>query len=366
MAKRGLNIYKRKDGRWEGRYKNGYTSEGKPKYLSVYGKSYTAVREQLEKKRADVLNNTVCRCKCSFGEIAENWLADIRYKIKESTLSNYTMKLKKHILPCYSGVKYERLTADDINAFISKKISEGLSEKYVSDIVMLLKSVAKFAQKRYGCANKIEYVTLPKIMRCSERKLLSDDEQEHLKKTLLKDPTNANIGILLAAATGIRIGELCALKWENINLEKSVITVRQTVQRIMKSGGGTLLTVSPPKSRTSVRDIPLPDFIVPYLKNIRADSHCFMLSGNTKVVEPRTMQYRFKSVLKYADLPYINFHALRHMFATNCAAVGVDTKTLSEILGHSSVQITLNRYVHSSIERKKNCMKLFSDSFYIV
>lgn len=365
MAKRGLNIYKRKDGRWEGRYKNGYTSDGKPKYSSIYGKSYTAVKEQLEKKRADVLNNTVCQCKCTVGEIIENWLADIRNKIKESTLSNYTMKLKKHILPCYARVKYERLTADDINAFISQKFSEELSEKYISDIIVLLKSVAKFAQRRYGYANKIEYVTLPKIMHFSERKLLSDAEQEHFKTTLLKNPTNANIGMLLAATTGIRIGELCALKWEDIDLEKSIITVRQTVQRIMKNGGGTRLAVTPPKSRTSAREIPLPDFIVPYLKNIQTDSHCFMLSGNTKIVEPRTMQYRFKSVLKHADIPYVNFHALRHMFATNCAAIGFDMKTLSEILGHSSVQITLNRYVHSSIERKKTCMKLFSDSFCV-
>lgn len=366
MAKRGLNIYKRKDGRWEGRYKNGYTSDGKIKYSSIYGKSYTAVREQLEKKRAEILNNSVCRCKCTVGEIVENWLADISNKIKESTLANYTMKLKKHILPCYAGVKYERLTADDLNTFICKKISERLSEKYVSDIVVLLKSVAKFAKKRYGYVNKIEYVTLPKINNYSERKLLSDTEQEHFKRTLLKEPTNSNIGMLLAAATGIRIGELCALKWENIDLDKSIITVKHTVQRIMKKNGGTMLTVTPPKSRSSVREIPLPSFIIPYLRNIKIDDDCFMLSGNTKIVEPRTMQYRFKSVLKQASLPDVNFHALRHMFATNCAAVGFDIKTLSEILGHSSVQVTLNRYVHSSIERKKNCMKLFSDSFYAV
>lgn len=364
MAKKGLNIYKRKDGRWEGRYKNGYTSDGKSKYSSIYGKSYTAVREQLEKRRAEILNNSSCRCKCTVGEIAENWLADVCNRVKESTLSNYIMKLKKHIFPCYAGIKYERLTADELNIFIRRKIAENLSEKYVSDIIVLMKSIAKFAQKRYGYANKIEYVTLPKAMFRSERKLLSDSEQEHLKMALLKNPTNANIGMLLASATGIRIGELCALKWENINLEKSIITVRQTVQRIMKNGGGTQLIVTSPKSRTSVREIPLPDFIVPYLKNIQTDEHCFMLSGNTKIVEPRTMQYRFRSLLKYAGIPYVNFHALRHMFATKCISLGFDVKTLSEILGHSSVQLTLNRYVHSSIERKKYCMKIFDESFF--
>ncbi|MCM1480907.1 MAG: site-specific integrase, partial [Muribaculaceae bacterium] len=171
-----------------------------------------------------------------------------------------------------------------------------------------------------------------------------------------------NVGILLSAATGIRIGELCALKWENIDLEKSIITVKQTVQRVMKNSGGTQLLVTSPKSACSDREIPLPDFIIPYLKTVRTADDCFLLSGGEKIVEPRTMQYRFKSLLKKANLPYVNFHALRHMFATNCVALGFDVKTLSEILGHSSVQITLNRYVHSSMERKKSCMKLFSDS----
>lgn len=362
MAKKGLNIYKRRDGRWEGRYKSGFTAEGKTRYSSIYGKSYTAVREQLEKKRAEVLKGTDCRCKCTVGEIVDKWLSDVKNKVKESTFSNYNMKIKKHILPHFSGVKYDKLTADILNDFIAQKCSEKLSAKYVSDIVVLLKSAAKFAHRRYGYANRIDCVTLPKSDTTTENRLLSASEQSRLNAVLTENATCSNVGILLAAATGIRIGELCALKWENIDLEKSIITVRQTVQRVMNSGGGTRLIVTSPKSASSVREIPLPDFILPYLKSVRAAEDCFLLSGNQKITEPRTMQYRFKSVLKKANLPYVNFHALRHMFATNCVALGFDVKTLSEILGHSSVQITLNRYVHSSMERKKSCMKLLSES----
>lgn len=361
MAKKGLNIYKRKDGRWEGRYKSGYTSKGKPKYSSIYGKSYTAVREQLAQKRAEIHNGVDGCCKCTVGEIIDKWLSDIRNKVKVSTFANYTMKIKKHILPRFAGIKYDRLTADDLNLFISQKCSENLSAKYVSDIVILLKAAAKFAHKRYGYANRIDCVTLPKSDNKTENRLLSLSEQSQLKAVLTENATCSNVGILLSATTGIRIGELCALKWENIDLEKSIITVKQTVQRIINSKGGTRLSVTSPKSASSVREIPLPDFIVPYLKNIKTENNNFLLSGSTRLVEPRTMQYRFKNLLKKADLPYVNFHALRHMFATNCITLGFDVKTLSEILGHSSVQITLNRYVHSSMERKKSCMKLFSE-----
>lgn len=363
MAKRGLNIYKRKDGRWEGRYKSGYTADGKAKYSSVYGKSYSAVKDRLDKKRAEFIDNTDRHCKCTVGEIINKWLVAVKNKVKESTLANYTMKLKKHILPYFSGIKYDKLTADSLNAFISVKISENLSEKYISDIVVLLKSVAIFAQRNYSYVNRIECVSLPKSKKCPEMKMLSAAEQSQLRSVLVNAPNSSNVGILLSAATGIRIGELCALKWQDIDLEKSILTVNRTVQRISKSDGGTHLIVTSPKSASSVRQIPLPDFILPYLREIKAANDCFLLSGSSKIVEPRTMQYRFKSILKKAKLPYVNFHALRHMFATNCIALGFDVKTLSEILGHSSVQVTLNRYVHSSIERKKSCMKLFSDSF---
>lgn len=360
MAKRGLNIYKRKDGRWEGRFKCGYNYNGKAKYHSVYAKSYSAVKELLEQEKAK--QSKGCSCKCTVGELLNLWFEDERNKVKESTYSNYAMKLRKHILPHFAGMKYEALTAHHLNDFIREKLNSGLSEKYVSDIVILMKSAARFGSRNYNYPNRIEFVTLPKTEK-TEKLLLNNNEQQQLQEELMRDQTPSNLGILLASATGIRIGELCALKWSDIDLEKSILTVSRTVQRVCNVGkAGTHLVISSPKSCSSIREIPLPEFIIPILKAAKTADDCYLLSGTSKPVEPRTMQYRFKNLLKRLSLPQVSFHKLRHQFATRCVELGFDVKTLSEILGHSSVEITLNRYVHSSIERKRDCMKLFSNS----
>ena len=157
--------------------------------------------------------------------------------------------------------------------------------------------------------------------------------------------------------TGLRIGEVCGLKWCDIDLNKGIFKVRQTVQRIYVNSS-TKLTIDTPKSKSSVREIPLPKFLTEILRNFKSDDSAFILSGKENPTDPRTLQYRFKSLLKKADLPSINYHSLRHMFATNCIALGFDVKTLSEILGHATVETTLNRYVHSSMERKTVCMNL--------
>lgn len=364
MAKRGLNIYKRKDGRWEGRYKCGYTTDRKAKYRSVYAKSYSAVRTLLEAEKAK--STTTQPCRYTVGELMSLWLADVRNKVKESTYANYVMKLQMHILPHFAGMKYEVLSMQHINDFIRDKLNRGLSEKYVSDIVVLLKSAARFGSKVLGFANRIEYVTMPKALDKTEKPLLSVTERQRLREALISGNSISDIGIFLASVTGIRIGELCALKWSDIDLEKRILTVRTTVQRISNADKpGTRLVVSAPKSRSSVRQIPLPDFIVPFLWSVKSADDSYVLSGTRKLVEPRTLQYHFRSLLKRLALPQINFHRLSHQFATDCIALGIDVKTLSEILGHSSVEITLSRYVHSSMEHKRDCMRLFSDSISV-
>lgn len=363
MAKRGENIYKRKDGRWEGRYKNGFKTDGKTRYSSVYGKSYSEVRTALLQKKQSANENRM-HCKCSFGEVVQMWLDSIKNTVKESTYSNYIMKIEKHILPKLGKVYYEKLTADVLNAFVSNKLAAGLSAKYVSDILVLIKSVCKFAHRQYGYTDKAEFMVLPKQEKRSDKRMLTAQEQDSLNTWFSQNITPCNAGIMLSAATGIRIGELCALKWSDFDFEKSIFTVSKTMQRIKNyETNGTKVIITSPKSRTSVREIPIPEFMKDILKQFKRGSDCFFLTGNNSFIEPRTMQYRFKSILKKLNLPQVNFHSLRHMFATKCVSLGVDVKTLSEILGHSSVKITLDRYVHSSMERKQCCMKLLSDSF---
>lgn len=167
-----------------------------------------------------------------------------------------------------------------------------------------------------------------------------------------------SFGIYFCLYTGLRIGELCALQWKNIDLENKKIYIKKTLVRIknpdMTSKKKTIIIIDEPKSLTSIREIPIPDFIIPMLKkisfNITPDT--FLISGNEKCIETRTFFNKYKKILKKINIDSYNFHALRHTFATRCIENGCDSKTLSEILGHSSVKITLERYVHPNYENK--------------
>ena len=352
-------------GRWEGRYKSGMKEDGTTKYSSIYGKSYAEVKASLSEKRIKSVITNIPR-NLTLNNLFDLWFSDIKLRVKESTYMNYRMKYEKHIRAVLGGFTYERITTDKLNDFIQVKLSSGLSAKYTADIAGVIKSVCRFAKKRFGYEDKSEFITMPKG-KTKEKDLLNKAEQTTLNNYLASNPNVSNVGILLSAATGIRIGELCALKWENIDLEKRTLTVKNTVQRIKNINGNTStkLIITSPKSSTSVREIPLPDFIIPILESIKTKEDHYLLSGTRAIVEPRTMQYRFKRILSDLNLPDVSFHSLRHGFATTCIALGFDVKTLSEILGHSSVEITLNRYVHSSMERKAEFMKTLSAMFTV-
>lgn len=368
MAKRGQNIYCRKDGRWEGRIKNPMcrTQKNRTAYIYVYGHSYEETRQKMDEVRSEMANN-ITPCSDTFGKIASIWFDNICHTAKGSTCANYNMKLQKHILPYFSAMRYEKVSPEDIARFSDTKAKDGLSASYISDIITIIKSIAKFARKQFGYVNRLENISRPKQddESTTEKKILSDDEFRRLKNFLEADATSSNVGIMLAASTGIRLGELCALKWGDIDFKKNILTVRHTVQRISNiNSKGTSLVITSPKSSSSRRVIPLPDHIIPYLKAVRKDSSLYLLSGTEKPAEPRTMQYRFKSILKKCNLPYVTFHSLRHMFATFCASLGVEVKVLSTILGHSSVEITLNRYVHAALDRKRECMRKISEKIF--
>ncbi|MDE5885377.1 MAG: site-specific integrase [Oscillospiraceae bacterium] len=358
MSRRGENIYKRKDGRWEGRYKVGQDDKGRTKYHSVYAKSYQEV-----KKKLAVMKFTPVQHKnagnLTVYTLFEEWMSAVKLKVKASTYANYRMKVDKHILPEFGKIKYEDLTAQMIHSFIQNKLNNGLSAKYVSDIVIVFKSMAKYISIVHEFQNPIANVVLPKAKK-KEMVLLTEEQQKHLCGHLLQDMNTTSLGVMLSLYTGLRIGEVCGLKWSDIDFGKCVLSVNRSVQRIRNINGNsaTKLLISTPKSETSKRSIPLPTFLIKFLQKFRGVSTAYVLSGSDKVIEPRTMQYRFKTILKKANLPSINYHSLRHIFATNSIKAGFDIKTLSELLGHATVETTLNRYVHSSIERKIECMNL--------
>lgn len=357
MGKKGLNIYHRKDGRWEGRYKDGFNENGKAKYHSVYAATYSAVKEKLLRVNTSTEQPSSV-CAVTVKQIFTEWLNVKKLTVKESTIANYIFKANKHLLTYFGKIKFSKLSVSLVCKFIQDKLDDGLSAKYVSDMIVILKSMAKYASKTYNCKNPICNAELPKTEK-SELNLYSKEQQSRLKSTLLRNMNLTKLGILLCLYTGIRIGELCALKWSDINLYERTISISKTCQRIRINGDtATKLTITSPKSRSSVRSIPMPEFIIKLLKAfVPSDKNAYFLSCSDKLTEPRTVQYRFHSILRKAELPSINFHSLRHIFATSCIEIGFDVKTLSEILGHGTVEITLNRYVHSSMERKRECME---------
>ena len=350
------NVYKRRDGRWEGRLPFGKNKDGKRKYKYFFGKS----REEVIEKMNSIKQTKAAKdhCAMSVASLFTCWFSGIKHRIKESTAANYRMKAEKHVLPSFGEKKIDEITADDLNSFIQEKLAEGLSNRYTSDIIVLMKSMFKYAVQVHHIVNPMDYVCLPKREK-PEIQLLSETDQRKLQEYVAKNKSRTSLGIAIAMGTGIRIGELCALQGADIDIANRVLTVRKTLQRIQCSDGiaKTKLIVSAPKSESSKRQIPIPECLLDFLKQFKTGSEEYLLSGTERAIEPRTMQYRFRKILRNVKLPSIHFHALRHIFASTCVKLGFDIKSLSEILGHSSVEITLNRYVHSSFEQKQMYME---------
>ena len=358
----GMNIYHRRDGRWEGRIARGKTEEGRRKFQYILART----KEEVIQKITEIRRNEQQESECirTVSEIFKEWQRSIQYRVKESTAANYAMKAEKHILPIFGDKSVTSLVADDIYSFIENKRKSGLSARYVADMVILLKTVFKYAVHTYHIFNPLDGVSLPK-KKSPEILLLDDAEQEKLQQYIAENQNISTIGAALSMSTGIRIGELCALQWKDIDLEKRILTVRKTMQRIQCSSltAKTKLIVTDPKSESSCRKIPIPDCMMQFLRKFSGKPDDYVLTGTEKAIEPRAMQYRFSKILKNAGLPSVHFHALRHIFASNCIKLGFDVKALSELLGHSSVEITLNRYVHSSFEQKKEYMKRLKLAF---
>ena len=348
------NIYHRRDGRWEGRINRGKRENGRRKFQYVFGKSREQVRDKIIEVRAAESHST---CNFKVSSVLSEWLKETKHCVKDSTLANYTLKAEKHILPAFGDSSLSSISSDDIYSFIELKQGTGLSNRYICDILIMMKSVFKYAVKKYRIYNPMDGIIMPKRGK-PEISLLDEDEKNKLHSYITDNQSHTNLGVALTMSTGLRIGELCALRWEDIDLEKRILTVRKTLQRVQIKGEDrkTKLIITDPKSESSKRAIPLTRSIVKYLEEYKSTDENYVISGCQKPVEPRTLQYRFAKILKNVKLPSIHFHALRHMFASNCIKKVFDVKALSEILGHSNVEITLNRYVHSSFEQKREYM----------
>ena len=374
MPRKGENIYKRKDGRWEGRYIKSHDSSGRAKYGYVYGKSY---REAKQKQRSALVdlkdsfnneNNQVISHKSNIKTLSDDWLVSIKPQIKQSTFNKYSNLLDSYILPYLGDIDIDNLAVDKLyeccNYLLQKggKKGSGVSAKTVSDALSVIRRIISYAGSRgYNtlCTGKELSINQPS----KEINVLTRSERDILCQYLYNHQSERNQGILLSLFTGLRIGELCALEWNDISLESGTIYVHQNIQRIQtkeSSAKKTKVVITTPKSQCSIRTIPIPEFIISMLKSANIEHKGYLLTGNKRYLEPRTMENHFHKILNEISIRQVNFHTLRHTFATRCIEVGFDIKSLSEILGHANVNITLNRYVHPPFQLKKENMERLS------
>lgn len=350
MPRRGENIYKRKDGRWEARYVKEITADGKKKYGSVYASSYKEVKA---KQQLCILQPTENHnpIRITVTELIAEWLSSMKNQIKACTDQKYECVCRNHIISDLSAIAVRYISRFTIMSFTERLLEKNLSTKTVNDILIVLGLALKYAQETYS-------ITVPKINYVKEHqremRIFSVQEQQIITEYLLQQIDIHKFGVLLALYTGMRIGELCALRWDDITDEH--IVINKTMMRIKNEQGKTEVKIGSPKSESSNRIIPTPKYLLPMINQFRSDGYV-LSSDNLKYTEPRLMQIKFGQMIAECNIEKTNFHALRHTFATRCIEAGVDVKTLSELLGHSDVKTTLNRYVHSSFGLKQKSME---------
>lgn len=373
MPRKGENIYKRKDGRWEARYIKAYSLDGKAKYGYCYAASYREVKEKVSSiKEGSFFDQPAAagNARKRFAVCCDEWLKLNRLKVKESTYVKYYAMIRNHIVPELGECFVSAITSFTVEGFSQHLLfEEELSPKTVKDILVLLRSILNYTQKSLGGTMADVEITYPKEVK-KEMRVLTREEQKRFTEYLLTDMDRIRFGILLTLMTGLRIGEICALRWSDISLQEKVIRVGATMQRIKnmdeQPARKTKIIISDPKSDASVRLIPLTDYAVELCRMFDARSaDAFVLSGSPEYyVEPRVLQYKLAQFAKECGLEGVHYHTLRHSFATRCVELDFEIKSLSEILGHSSTKITLDRYVHTSMELKRNNMNKLSKIGY--
>ena len=277
------------------------------------------------------------------------FLEDMARSVKPSTLACYRRNIQCHILPTLGARVAAELTAEEVNDFI-QQLQEDYSPKLVREVGSLLLRIVAIEGVGYG--NDVE---LPKAKQKAVE-VFTEPELKQMGQVILRRPDRTGLGVLLTAYTGLRLGELCGLQWQDVDVGAGLLHIQRTVERIAQPGGITRLTVLTPKTETSERWVPIPREMLRVMEP-KSRSEGFLLTGGETLPDPRTCQYRYKVLLERCGVRYRSFHALRHTYATRCIERGVDVKSVSELLGHSDVRTTLRLYVHSSMDYKRKAVE---------
>lgn len=292
----------------------------------------------------------------TINQITEEWKEEKKKYVKKSTYAAYQLLIQNHIKP-YFGDLYE-VNEEKVQQFVFDKLDAGLSEKTIRDIIIVLKMILKFGIKN----GYLEYIQIdakfPSKQEKKDLDVLSKADQKKFMEHLRNNFTFKNLGIFICLSTGMRIGEICGLRWCDVDTAEGVIKVRHTLQRIYIIEGETRhteLLLDTPKTANSVRDIPMSSELLKMLKSLNkvVNENYYVISNDIKPIEPRTYRNYYKKLCKQLDIPELKFHGLRHSFATRCIESKADYKTVSVLLGHSNISTTLNLYVHPNKEQKK-------------
>ncbi len=365
MARKGENIYLRRDGRWEGRYIRGRKQDGKPVFGSVYARQYQEVKRRLVLIKSQLLQNPSPVLIYRTGQAAEwmdFWLEEVaRPNIRESTYLAYRRQIGKHLIPAFGSMPLREIDAEKIRQFTGV-LKSRVAPNTMLGILRLLNAILKEARiKRLIEANPMEECRMPKFKQRKAR-VLTRAEQQRLERETVRQ---GDLEYMVMLYTGIRLGELCALRWNDVDFVNNTLTVDETLQRVQATAGGakTKIVTGLPKSLSSVRVIPVPYFVIRMLRDYMeetgaaADGYIFRgkSGGHT---DPRTLQTRFAKITKRLGIRGAHIHTLRHTFATRWLEHNKrgGYEILGELLGHSSPKVTLQFYAHCTQASKRQSM----------
>jgi integrase len=295
----------------------------------------------------------------TFAQIVELWKKDKQLYVKKSSFSAYVLLLENHLLPKFAEVS--SIEEEEVQQFVFQKLEQGLSQKSIKDVLIVLKMVMKFGAK-YKWIQYTQFdIQYPTVRENQSIEVLTRTHQKKVMNYIQEHFTFRNLGVYICLCSGMRIGEICALTWEDMDTDNGIINIRKTIQRIYIIEDGkrrTELLLDTPKTKNSIREVPMSRDLLRMLKPFKkiVNPLFFVLTNDAKPTEPRTYRSYYKNLMKQLEIPEIKFHGLRHSFATRCIESKCDYKTVSVLLGHSNISTTLNLYVHPNLEQKKKAI----------
>lgn len=298
-----------------------------------------------------------------FSKIVALWKEDKKQYVKRSTFAAYTLLIENHILPSFGEMAL--VEEQDVQTFVFRKLNEGLSHKTIKDILIVLKMILRFGAKNQMTEYRQINIKFPTERDKHSIDILNRSHQKQIMEYIRLHFTFKNLGIYICLSAGMRIGEICALTWDDLDVENGIIHVRKTIQRIYvieEHRKYTEVILDTPKTKNSIREIPMTKNLLKMIRPIKkiVNGNFYVLTNEPKPTEPRTYRNYYKQFMQSLGLPLMKFHGLRHSFATRCIESKCDYKTVSVLLGHSNISTTLNLYVHPNLEQKKRCMEQMS------